>query len=60
MLKIVGLFEVFQDGGEHHWLLRDWDGEVLARNGGYITRAAALQDIERLRVAAVTANVIEV
>ncbi len=37
MLKIVGLFEVFRDGGEYHWILRDWDGEVLARNGGYIT-----------------------
>ncbi len=59
MLKIVGLFEVFRDGGEYHWILRDWDGEVLARNGGYITRAGAVQDIERLRVAAVTANVVE-
>lgn len=60
MLKIVGLFEVFAHRGEHYWLLRDWDGVVLARNGGYLTRAAALEDIERLRVTAITANVVEV
>jgi uncharacterized protein YegP (UPF0339 family) len=59
VLKIAGLFEVFEQDGEHHWLLRDWDGEVMARNGGYITRASALQDIERLRVTALTANVVE-
>ena len=60
MLKIAGLFEVYQEAGEHHWVLRDWDGYVMARNGGYITRAGALEDIERLRVTALTANVVEV
>ena len=59
MLKIAGLFEVFEQDGEHHWLLRDWDGQVMARNGGYITRASALQEIERIRVTALTANVVE-
>ena len=60
MLKIQGLFEVFRADGEHHWVLRGWDGEVIARNGGYLTRAGALEDIERLRVTALTANVVEV
>ncbi|WP_395656512.1 YegP family protein [Nocardioides sp.] len=59
MLKIVAVFEVDGKLGEHRWQLRDWDGEVLAEKGGYLTRAAALQDIERVRVAAVTANVVE-
>lgn len=59
MLKIAGLFEVYEDGGRHHWVLRDWDGQVLARNGGYITRTGALEDIERLRVTALTANIVE-
>ncbi|WP_395656520.1 YegP family protein [Nocardioides sp.] len=59
MLKIAGLFEVFEQHGEHHWVLRDWDGQIMARNGGYITRTAALQEIERLRVTALTANVVE-
>jgi uncharacterized protein YegP (UPF0339 family) len=59
MLKIAGLFEVYQEDGAHHWVLRDWDGYVMARNGGYITRAAVIQDIERLRVTALTANVVE-
>lgn len=60
MLKIVAVYEVFEDSGGHGWVLRDWDGTVMARNGGYLTRAAAVQEIERLRVAAVTANVVEV
>lgn len=60
MLKIVGLFEVYADTCGHHWVLRDWDGEVIARNGGYITRTAALEDIEQLRVTALTANIVEV
>ena len=60
MLKIVAVYEVFEQSGTHGWVLRDWDGEVLAQNGGYLTRAAATQDIERLRVAAVTASVVEV
>lgn len=59
MLKIAGLFEVYERDGEHHWVLRDWAGEVMARNGGYVSRAGALQDIERLRVTALTANVVE-
>lgn len=60
MLKIAGLFEVYEEQGEHHWVLRDWDGQVMARNGGYITRIGAIQDIERLRVTALTANIVEV
>lgn len=60
MLKIAGLFEVYEERGEHHWVLRDWDGQIMARNGGYITRAGAIEDIERLRVTALTANVVEV
>lgn len=60
MLKIAGLFEVYSAQGEHHWVLRDWDGQIMARNGGYLTRAAAIQDIERLRVTALTANIVEV
>ena len=57
---MAGLFEVYQDDDGHHWVLRDWDGQIMARNGGYITRASALQDVERLRVTALTANVVEV
>ena len=60
MLKTGGLFEVYQDGGEHHWVLRDCDGQIMARNGGYVTRTSALHDIERLRVTAPTANIVEV
>ncbi len=59
MLKIVAVFEVDGQVGDHRWQLLNWDGEVLAEKGGYLTRAAALQDIERIRVAAVTANVVE-
>lgn len=59
VLKIAGLFEVYEQDGEHHWVLRDWDGEVMARNGGYVSRTGALMDIERLRVTALTANVVE-
>ena len=59
MLKIAAVFEVYDDAGLHHWILRDWDGGILARNGGYATRACALRDIERLRVTALTANVVE-
>ncbi len=60
MLKIAGLFEVFEQDGEHHWVLRDWDGQIVARNGGYVSRIGALQDVERLGVTALTANVVEV
>ncbi|MFT3873586.1 MAG: YegP family protein [Nocardioides sp.] len=60
MLKIAGLFEVYALDGEHYWLLRDWDGQIMARNGGYPSRGGALMDIERLRVTALTANVVEV
>lgn len=60
MLKIAGLFEVYADQGEHHWVLRDWDGQIMARNAGYLTRTAAIQDIERLCVTALTANIVEV
>lgn len=59
MLHTVAVFELFERAGQHSWVLRDWDGVVLAQNSGYLTRAAAAQDIERLRVASVTANVIE-
>jgi uncharacterized protein YegP (UPF0339 family) len=59
MLHLVAVFELSVHAGRHGWVLRDWDGEVLARNSGYLTRAAAAQDIERLRVASVTANVVE-
>ena len=59
-MKMAGLFEVYHDDGVHHWVLRDWDGQITARNGGYLSRTGALQDIERLRVIALTANVVEV
>ena len=59
MTDIVAVFELSQDNGRHRWVLRTWDGEVLAQNGGYLTRAAAVEDIERLRDASVTANVVE-
>ena len=36
MLKIAGVFEVYAERGEHHWVLRDWDDHIMARNGGYI------------------------
>ncbi|MBB6627517.1 YegP family protein [Nocardioides sp. KIGAM211] len=57
---LVAVFEVSRFAGTHRWILRNWDGEILAQNGGYLTRGAAVQDIERLRVATVTANVVEV
>ena len=53
------MFEVYERDGEHHWVLRDWDGQVMAQNGGYASRVGVLQDIERLRVTALTANVVE-
>ena len=59
MLKIAGVFEVYELDGEHYWLLRDWDGQVIARNGGYASWAGVHTDIERLRVVALTANVVE-
>lgn len=59
MLKIAGLFEVYQEQGEFAWVLRDWDGQIMAHNSGYSTRNAAVEDIERLRVTALTANVVE-
>lgn len=60
MLKIAGLFEVYQQDDEHHWVLRDWDGQIIAHNGGYLSRAGALRDIERLRVTSLTAQIVEV
>jgi hypothetical protein len=60
MLSLAGLFEVHHDGRSHHWVLRDWDGLIMARNGGYVTRTAVMYEIERLRVTALTANVVEV
>ena len=59
MAGIVAVFELSHTAGSHRWILRNWDGEILAQNDGYLTRAAAVQDIERLRVASVTANVVE-
>ena len=60
MSGVVAVFEVSRSGASHRWVLRNWDGEVLAQNGRYLTRSAAVEDIERLRVASITANVVEV
>ena len=59
MLKIVAVFEVDGRLGDHRWRLVNWDGEVLAEKSGFYTRTAAVEDIERVRVAAVTANIAE-
>ncbi|WP_395693549.1 YegP family protein [Nocardioides sp.] len=59
MFRTVAVFEVNGRVGDHRWQLVNWDGEVLAEKGGYLTRAAALEDVERIRVAAVTANLVE-
>jgi uncharacterized protein YegP (UPF0339 family) len=60
MSGVVAVFEVSRAAGSHRWVLRNWDGEVLAQKDGYLTRSAAVQDIERLRVASITANVVEI
>ena len=59
MLQMVAVFELSYQAGHHRWVLRDWDGAILAQNGGYLTRAAAVQDIERLQSATLGANVVE-
>lgn len=51
---------MYEERGEHHWVLRDRDGQVMARNGGYATRGGAIDDIELLRVTALIANIVEV
>ena len=51
-MKIAGLFVVYRDDAGHHRVRRDWDVEIIDRDGRYITRESALQDIERQRVPA--------